>query len=132
MEGKYLPKFPLRRGTSVKVGFSDYQELFATRRLLAGGISFLWVHVGFNTLDGSQLSDATRKDRGKLNKVQEGSSTVESVGRGWYLVELCSVDLIHMAKVGFRQGFLGEMVVATPRTLAVRLLDKLELMGNFR
>lgn len=110
----------------MKVGFSDYQELFATRRLLAGGKSFLWLHVGFNTLDGSQVADATRKDRGKLNKVQEGIEQVKSVGRGWYLVELCSTDLIRSAKGGFEQAFLGNLMVDSPRALAVALLNRLD------
>lgn len=120
LEGKFLLKFPLKEGTLVKVGFSDYQELFATRRLLAGGLSFLWCHVGMNN-DGSRVD-------GSKKKVREGMIVAGTAAKGWYLVELCSLDLIRSAKVGFEQGFMGSCWSDSPKRLAGRLLDKLDLI----
>lgn len=120
MEGKYLQKFPLREGSLVKCGLSEYQEVFGMRRLLAGGVSFLWLHVGFNRVAGRKV--------GVANKDREGMVEAEDNTRGWYLVEFVSTDLIRGARLGLDQVFMGSCRFEAPRALAVGFLDRLDHM----
>lgn len=122
MEGKYLLKFPLRSGTLVKTGFSDHQELFGIRRVLAGGVSFLWVHVGFNRDLGKKVG-ITIED-------QDGMELGGTVTKGWYLIELCSADLIRKARGGFEQGFMGGFRFDSPKALSKGLLDRLDSLAG--
>jgi len=74
IEGKHLPSLPKRKTTLIKVGMSSDQEAFALRRLMAGGLSFLWCRVG----KGPKRTD----------------------GFGWYLFKLESNDIISKVRNG--------------------------------
>lgn len=98
LEGKYLSEFPVKPTTLVKFGFSGEQEMWATRRLLTGGLLYLWAKIG--------LSDWGR-------------------GRGWYLIKLDSVEMIRECKAGIRQELLKIKRFDTASQLTCSLFNEL-------
>ena len=100
LEGKHLPQLPVRESTLIKTGMSDKQAAFATRRLLAGEVTYLWLRVSSERRIGD---------------------------KGWYLFPLNSTDVIRKVEAGMPYIEVKAYWHLNADDLARTLLDRMAL-----
>lgn len=99
LEGKYLALLPARPGTLVKIGLRDSQRAFAIKRFYAGATTYVWTRVGHNR------------------------STIKKDEKGWYFIELDSLDKIERVSRGMPLMEFTLLRQPSARLLATHILE---------